>query len=222
MTFFDPTGNQILYPQWMNIYRACYFCQSSSWVEDFVAGQNSLLTKSGPLSSQDLTTIMAWKTGHIDDWRSHTTRQIHYNPANWAANPAHRNANFSQGIQWLAQQMPTIRQQIAANAQYLLTVPLQQLPGFGPTYRLTLLFFVTNGSEPIYDEFAHKAALAVDQNRPPWGTVVGRPSIGSQTWARYAAFKQLLRNINLQPSGGMFISRDDDQALWTYGHMFKG
>jgi hypothetical protein len=222
MKFFDPMGNQIPHAQWVNIYRACYFCQANPWVEDFVAGQNSLLTTSSPRSSQDLITIMAWKTGHIDQWLSHTTQQIHYNPANWPANPAHRYANFLQGIQWLAQQMPTIRQQILANPQYLLNVPHHHLPGFGATYRLTVLFFITNGSEPIYDEFAHKAALAIDQDRMPWDTVTGRLSINSKTWVRYGAYKQLLRSINLNQSGGMFISRDDDRALWAYGHLFKG
>jgi len=221
MTFFDPAGNQISHSQWITIYRTCYFCQSSLWVENFVTGQNSLLTKSSPLSLQDLTTIMAWKTGYIDYWRSHTTQQIHYYPG-WAANPQHRKAKFLQGIQWLPQQMPTIRQTILANPQYLLNIPPHQLPGFGATYRLTLLFFITNGSEPIYDQFAHKAALAIEQNVQPWGTVTGRSSIQSRTWARYSAFKQLLRTINLQPSGGMFISRDDDQALWAYGHLFEG
>jgi len=221
MTFFDPAGNQISYAQWLRIYRTCYLCQSSSWVEDFVTGQNSLLTKSSPLSLQDLITIMAWKTGYIDNHRSHTTQQIHYTSPTWAANPAARRANFSLSIPWLAQQMPTIRPLIRANPQYLLNLS-QPLPGFGATYRLTLVFFVTNGIEPIYDQFAHTAALAIDQNVPPWGTVTGRLNIDSQTWARYSAFKKLLRNIKLKRSRGMFISRDDDQALWAYGHLFKG
>jgi hypothetical protein len=56
----------------------------------------------------------------------------------------------------------------------------------------------------------------------PWDTVTGRLSINSKTWVRYGAYKQLLRSINLQQSGGMFISRDDDRALWAYSHLFKG
>lgn len=221
MKFYDPMGNQILYSQWLGIYRPCYFCQSGSWVEDFVTGQNSLLTKSSPLSSQDLTTIMAWKTIHIDQWRSNTTQQIHYKPANWAVNPVHRRSNFSIGIQWLAQQMPTIGQQIRANPQHILKIPPQHLPGFGTTYRLSLLFFITNGSQPIYDQFAHRAALAIDQDRLPGDTVTGLSSIDSKTWICYRDYQRLLRRINLQPSAGMFISREDDQALWVYGHLFK-
>jgi hypothetical protein len=102
----------------------------------------------------------------------------------------------------------------------LLNVPSQHLPGFGPPYRLTLLFFISNGRQPIYDKYAHKAALAIDQERQPWDTVTGRPR--DITWKGYEAFKHVLRKINLQPSGGMFISREDDQALWVYGHLFKG
>jgi len=174
--------------------------------------------------------LMAWKTAHIDRWRSHTTQQIHLDPPNWAANPVYRRSNFSQGIQWLHQNMPSVLNQLNANPQLNASLlnkllPQKHLPGFSWTYRLTLLFFITRGNQPIYDQFAHKAALAIDQDLPPWtdfGMLGSKIYMPVSSWKGYDKFKQLLRTIKLQPSGGMFISRDDDRALWVYGHLFKG
>jgi len=114
--------------------------------------------------------------------------------------------------------MATIVQQLVANPAYLLNLNLPGT-GFGPTNKLAMQFFITHGSDPIYDVYAHKAALAIDQNAPLGSTVSGYCPV--RTWSDYQNFKSLLRRIGLQPSGAMFISRDDDRALWVYGHLFN-
>ncbi len=126
--------------------------------------------------------------------------------------------NFSQSIPYLATNMATIVNQLAANPAYLFNL---QLPGtgFGRTNTLAIQFFITRGSGPIYDIYAHKGALAIDQNLAPGSAVANYRPV--KNWSDYQNFKCLLRRIGLQPQGNMFISRNDDRALWVYGHLFK-
>ena len=117
--------------------------------------------------------------------------------------------------------MAVIVSQLATNPAYLFNL---RLPGrgLGPTNKLAIQFFITGGGDPIYDTYAHKGALAIDQNLPtfpPGQTVTGYKPV--QTWDDYQKFKLLLRKIGLQPHGNMFTSRDDDRALWVYGHLFS-
>ena len=233
MTFFDPTGNPVSYHQWFAIYEPCYFIggpthgkqfhrehQSSQFVENQVV---AVLAQTFALSQKDLVLAMAWKIGVIDDQLSESTGVVHF-VNNWpstliAANPYRpsRPWDFSKSILFLAANMATIRHQLlSANPQYLFNLQLQS---FGPVYKLAVQFFVTNGRDPIYDQYAHRAALAIDQNLPPGSAVNNYRQV--QSWHDYQGFQALLRRIGLLPEGTMFISRADDRALWVYGHFFN-
>jgi hypothetical protein len=164
---------------------------------------------------------LAWKIGAIDHRAS--TASVVWKPAGFptALIGGRYKWNFSQSITYLATNMATIVNQLAANPAYLLNLKLPGT-GFGPTNKLAIQFFTTHGSEPIYDVYAHKGALAIDQNLSP--VAPRQPVAGykpAQTWSDYQSFKSLLRRIGLQPHGNRFISRDDDRALWVYGHLFK-
>src|SRR5450759_521489 len=229
MTFFDPTGNQISYHQWLTTYEPCYFLggpthgrrfnrghQSSRFAENQVC---AVLARMSPLSQADVILVMAWKIGVIDDQLSESTGVIHYVshwPSTLIANNGYRTLDFSQSIPWLAANMAAIRSQLLGiNPQYLFNLQLQD---FGSVYKLALHYFVTNGMDHIYDQYAHRGALAIDQNLPPGSTVSNYTPL--QSWSDYQAFQRLLRTIGLQTQGKMFISRVDDRALWVYGHFF--
>lgn len=223
MTFFDQNGNQVSYHQWLGIYRPSYYQggpplvrnQSSHRVENRI---DALLIQPTPLSQPDLTLALAWKSGAIDHAASISS--VQYKPANFptALIGGHWKWNFSHSIPYLAANMVTIVNQLAANPAHLVNLKLPG-KGFGPTNKLAIQFFITHGSEPIYDKYAHKGALAIDQGRKPGRHVTGYRPV--QTWSDYQSFKCLLRRIGLQAQGSKFISRDDDRALWVYGHGFK-
>lgn len=172
------------------------------------------------LSQADLTLAVAWKIGAINHPASISS--VQWKPANFpiALIGGRFRWNFSQSIPYLATNMATIVSQLAASPAHLLNLKLPGT-GFGPTNKLAIQFFITHGGEPIYDIYAHKGALAIDQNlNPQLGLrVAGYRPI--QTWSDYQNFKSLLRRIGLQAHGSMFISRSDDRALWVYGHLFK-
>ena len=232
MTFFNQNGTPVPYYQWLTIFRPSYYLggtplgrsvnggnQSSHWIENKI---DTLLAQSTPLTQADLTLALAWKLGNIDHHAS-SASSVQWKPSNFptALIGGRYKWSFSQSIPYLATNMATIVNQLASNPAYLLNLKLPG-KGFGPTNKLAIQFFITRGSEPIYDVYAHKGALAIDQNLstvPPGQPVAGYNPI--QTWSDYQDFKCLLRRIGLQASGGMFVSRDDDRALWVYGHLFK-
>jgi hypothetical protein len=229
--FFDQTGNPVSHGQWLGIYGPSYFLgvpplgrkinrrnQSSHWIEKRIDG---LLAQATPLSQADLTLALAWKIGAVNHPRSPSS--VRFKPTNFSTTLIpqryrQRRWNFSQSIPYLAANMAAIQQQLATNPAYLQNLKLPGT-GFGPTNKLAIQFFITHGSEPIYDQYAHKAALAIHQNLPPGSAVAGYTQV--QTWSDYQNFKSLLKTIGLQAHGSMFISRDDDRALWVYGHLFK-
>ena len=231
MAFFDQYGNQVSYQQWLGIYKQSYFLsgpplgrrvnktnQVSQWIENRV---DALLMQSVVLSQADLTLAVAWKIGAINHRAS--TTAVAWKPANFptALIGGRYKWNFSQSIPYLATNITNIVLQQVTNPTYVFNLRLPGT-GFGPTNKLALQFFITHGGEPIYDIYAHKGALAIDQNLNPYQSP--RPRVAGyrpvQIWIDYQGFKCLLRKIGLQAHGGMFISRDDDRALWVYGHLF--
>jgi hypothetical protein len=233
MKCFDEHGNQIQYQQWLKTYEPYYFLngptrgnritsqrQTSPFVENRVF---ALLTQTTQLSKLDLILAMAWKIGEIDHPGSEAAKNIKY-LHNWptALKDRYRH-DFSVSIPSLAARMPTILTQVGqGNPQYVFDL-LPKLEGFGYVYILTVLFFVTHGRFPIYDRYAHIAALAIDQGLPPGSCVTYRDV---QKWSDFQHYMNLLLRISKacpQQLGNppMFISRPIDRALWVYGHFFE-
>jgi hypothetical protein len=236
MTFFDEQGEVIQHQQWLETYEPYYFLggptygrrvnsrnQSSRFVEDQVC---SLLTKTTPLSQDDLILAMGWKIGGlIDHGKSEVTHKIEY-LQNWpktlAATGQYGTRDFSRSIPYLASNMNMISKQISqGNPQYVLDL-VPQLVGFGNVYILTVLFFAAHGRYPIYDRYAHVAAQAIGQDLRPGSNVRYKEL---QNWVDYESYMNLLRDVNktdAKPSGdsSMLVSRPVDRALWVYGHFF--
>jgi len=240
MIFFDEHENAIPCEQWLNTYLPYYFLdypkwggrprnQTSHYVEDEVC---TLLTKTTPLSRKNLEDVMAWKIGLINHRKSEDTRQMAYLqnwPTTLSVNVQYGTRDFSTSIPYLAANMATIAAQLSHDPQYLFNSVRKQDPhlkGFGYVYILTVQFFISHGRFPIYDKFAHVAALAIDQGLPPASPPKSYVKYQLTKWSDYQAYMSLLALIRnacpQQPANSpMFISRDLDRALWVYGHFFE-
>lgn len=235
MQFYSPRRKEIGYEEWLTTWESYYFLkgptlgrrlngrsQTSEVVEDKVC---ALLTQASPLSSEDLSLAMAWKIGLIDHNRSQLKRQIIYRQ-NWlatlVASGQFGRRDFSKSIPYLTANMAEIMTRVSRNPEYLFNLA-PVLEGFGPVYILTVLFFFTGGRYPIYDRYAHIAALAIQKNLPPESCIEYK---GIQKWADYAHFIDLLTPVRslgfTDPDNpSMFVSRTVDRALWAYGHSFQ-
>ena len=110
-----------------------------------------------------------------------------------------------------------------------------KVPGIGVTYAITLLYFMTGGSKPIYDQFAHRALYAAIEGKRPKDTInlklltYSVPTKNAKTSAGmdhfYSRYRCEYANWLVKdesPFGSRYVeSRDVDSALWAYGHQFS-
>lgn len=93
----------------------------------------------------------------------------------------------------------------------------QNVKYFGSVYILTLIFFLSKGKFPIYDKFAYKAAKALFYNANPKDVTVETSLDKKDTdkvLTLYCEYCWLLTQLFQTYS----ITREQDQALWVYGH----
>lgn len=93
--------------------------------------------------------------------------------------------------------------------------------GIGSVYVINLLFFLSSGEIPIYDQFAHKALVSLYVKEFSNGKELISPYdifIGSapdrKSVNMYAEYLRLLKKV----FGYCNIERSLDRALWVYGH----
>ena len=90
----------------------------------------------------------------------------------------------------------------------------------GAVYMITLIYFLSKGKYPIYDRFAHKAAEALCYGEIPSDVNVecapDKTSV-NKVIDMYNEYCGLLKKL----FGTYSITREQDQALWVYGHSKK-
>lgn len=91
---------------------------------------------------------------------------------------------------------------------------------FGPVNIINLIFFLSNGTWPIYDRFARIAVEAVYRGVKPYEVkyeeMPDKNDIKA-VCAKYRGYKWFLERL----FGKKEIDRKTDRALWVYGHMKK-
>lgn len=238
MTFFDETGHITSAVEWLKRYEPYYFLggpasrrvnrrnQSSNYGEEKVC---DLLNKSTILSKDDLVLLMAWKMGLIDHGSSEVLKKIIYSQnfdLSLVSRGQYGERDFSRSIPYLANNMQQVVEKVARNPQHLVDWvrgPHPELGGFGITYILTVQFFISHGKDPIYDRFAHMAAIAIHENLKPGATIKWAPV---QSWEEYQRYVNLLKPISAAcfqagASSQVTVPRPLDRAAWVYGHFFE-
>lgn len=87
----------------------------------------------------------------------------------------------------------------------------------GAVYMITLIFFLSKGKYPIYDKFAHKAALAIDSDENPADVSV-KPAPDKAAVNKVLELYEDYRCLLNRVFNKCELSREEDQALWVYGH----
>ena len=101
----------------------------------------------------------------------------------------------------------------------------------GEVYIITLLYFVSKGRWPIYDQYASIAMNAMtDSKMKPYDSIVDTklPQKNEMDFyqritsvGRYVEYIEFIKEIQNQSNYQYTTSRDIDRALWTYGHIIK-
>ncbi len=94
----------------------------------------------------------------------------------------------------------------------------------GPVYIIASLFFRSKGRFPIYDNYVHKAVRSLALGIAPADVYMGTPPDKKYVGDVVCMYNEYLTLLGrafpdqINRSGGPFIPRELDQALWVYGH----
>lgn len=184
----------------------------------------------------EIAKILAWKIGKIDHHKSEEEKEFVY-ISDW------QNAEKLEGVKIVGKYpIKKAVEYILENKEELSKKDpksfLNELKdkdifkGIGTVYMTTLLYFLSKGKYPIYDRFAHQAAKAIYLEVNPNDVYVGfapdKTQIGNflKMYNEYCwLLKQIFSEYNKKKAENLpesfedySITREQDQALWVYGH----
>ena len=191
------------------------------------------ILESGIKGTEDVYDILAWKTGRIKQQKYSDDMPFEYYKGCSRAeyelkvrgNSIPNLHNYAERVLRMAPEIKT--RASSGNLDKVFELLLSDAPtGIGAVYAITLLFFLTKGEQPIYDQYAMRALVDMTQysstyyhDLPQRGTngEISRSYIKKLT-EEYSKYKGLLE----QHFGDTYQRcRDIDRALWVYGHLCK-
>ncbi len=243
--FFSPEGKPISKESFLDFYNECYYLNNSRRIEIEI----ERLLKEGIKNRKDIIHLLAWKMNGINHKKSQASSKKavdfrYNNTEKWCDDnnqekAAHRGRNIekiqdlSQNIcnnlsRWETQDPQTILNELN---KFLNDKKIKYI---GTVYLLTLLYFISRGKNPIYDQFAMVALKAIQDIRvkEPGDPISYNPLpnrnstsfggiIASKDYQEYLIMlrKQFFDDYYVF---GTDIERERkvDRALWTYGHLF--
>ena len=243
MTFYDIDGQPIDKQSFIQKYNAYYYT-GLSHKNYFYANHDDyvIVPKNSPAAEIymehllykgcetyiDVCNVLAWKFGMID-YEETEKRNIIVWKSGW------KTKNYAKtcwgkifNIQKVAEVVLEINRKPFLDDQKIIDImgtEFRYENGIGPTYMLTLLYFIRHGQFPIYDQFADRAVQAIMCGVKPANTIERMIVLPAKT---EPAFNELIKQLNpfktiIEVLFGeeYYLSRNIDRALWVYGHAKK-
>ena len=247
MKFFMPNGKEISAEEFVEKYSDDYYLKENgeqSLVPGldrnsrFVEKTISEILRKGIQNEQDVARIIAWKVAKIKQRESEENQQFIY-ASDWANAEQLTVTRYSNTFP-----LDTIAHDITSDIkrleklatedpqEFLNDINKAEYKGMGSVYLITLLYFLSKGKYPIYDQFAMKALSAIKGNIiPKSGEIVDVDVEFTDLPVKESkGFKHVMENemdiyigmLNETFGDKWKTDRRYDQALWAYGHLFAG
>ena len=210
--FLTPDGKtDISKEEFVKLYSDIYYWRNSIFVEEKIF---DLLYKN-KLSPRDVFDILAWKTGKINHKKSEQNKKMIYYKG-WREDDLKATIYSNEiEINKIYEALEKISDQSISS---YIEAFSSNISGIGPVYALTLRYFISKGSEPIYDKYARMALWSIlDKKRG----CKSEPTFNNieKVYKSYKdmiieVFEEEYNNRNDNPNKW----RQVDQALWAYGH----
>lgn len=237
--FFDIKRKELKWDEFLDYYEPYYFINDKPKLFErnrknlnqtsyFVESQIENILNDG-LNPRDIILVIAWKLGMIDHYNSDECNNIIYKNdfSKYMIYKRYSEVKLLPMVNYIKDNFKELND-LAENDPYSLFKKLceNRVKGFGSTYILTLVFFFTGGSMPIYDKYVNMALWAFKNNLvPDTGKVIKIKEIPElnylpqdidRAWDYYQGYVGDLKRI----SNPDIITRRVDRALWVYGHGF--
>lgn len=232
--------------EFIKCYNQLYYYDANTNVasEKFV---DDLLKKT-EFSEDDVFNLLAWKAGGVD-----ITTTIDQNNIRYKKNWKKENGKYYGRGQWKELKMNSIitfvskhskewlahwnNKEFCYDAEYAQNIvsdlasitEMNESTNIGSVIIITILYFVSKGRWPIYDQYASIAMNAMKkEHMKPYERIdnIELPGKTSSAFSRmititgrYKDYIKFIEDIELQSNYQYTNSRDIDRALWTYGHI---
>jgi len=199
------------------------------------------------IQAKDVVHILAWKMGRIDYKKSTEKEGYKFTGDNsWCDDEKNgfmaqnRHGSFCiNTIIQKAEEMQNDYQTKKSFSSWVSSEPIEALrrirgdfgvDGIGSVYLITLLYFLSGGEYPIYDQFAMMALRAIDSGKKPGEKVyvLDLPDKNSRAFSdllspdlsEESIYQEYIRLLNKYFGDRYKTDRNIDRALWVYGHLF--
>ena len=222
----------------------CFVCNLKNRSSRFIENEIERILKEGIKKKEEVAKLLAWKIGKIDHNKSEETsneaktvfvyndgwtdveKQVLKNESLVKLRSKEKNFPIGEIASYILDKRDILKQKAQEDdpREFFKTISAKQFKGLGTVYIFTLLYFFSEGVFPIYDQFAHKAAKAIVLNKSPNDVFVGYPPNKieiEKALSMYSEYRWLLSLIFGDSCYENGISRDQDRALWVYGHSKK-
>lgn len=189
------------FKEFVELYEKAYFFENPDLeLERRIVEILNKRSKSTPdeLTPNDIIDIMRWKMGSKN-----------YNKEKVVG----RSTVFAKDISDVISKNVSYEKNDGASK---LLTELCRVSGIDLTYSITILYFLSGGVYPIYDQFAQVAVNAIVNNKKI-GEKVECPNASK---VAYNKFRDNIKSIEKQYKVKYSENRDIDRALWAYGHLF--
>lgn len=207
----------------------------------FAEGEITRILNVGFGSTDDVKKVLAWKVGRIN--HSKSEKSIIFT-SEWRDPCPRTYRGRAFGFRAVADKVMDVEKLGLTDPDCIIyKLNEAQAAGVGPVYLLTLLYFLTKGRYPIYDQYAAKAISSLCQGiRPAPLDDRGRPMLIGGDFRKKVELRKLPTDTRrLLEEGGAYLSfkekiervfgseiladaegyRRIDRALWVYGHRFR-
>lgn len=188
------------------------------------------ILKNGIENKLDVVKILAWKIGKIKHPDSQELNSFCY-AKDWKDAELFQAKRYKKDMPlnnictYILQNITELELTAQKDPQGLFEqLYNQNWYGIGPVYCYTLLYFLSKGKHPIYDQFAEIALTAIKKGIDPSQKIrYNAPETKKEYIKRYSKYEENLTNIFNQVYCAAISSQDRslDRALWVYGHLFK-
>lgn len=207
MKFFNTIGGEISKDEFVSFYSRVYYylyrdLELEHTIEEILVSDN--------LTAKDIVDILRWKIGATKfSYQDNTVTN------QWYTIAAGKLIEEIQGAKKVKEPVcETLRE-------------LMKHDHIGPVYAITLLYFLSKGTYPIYDKFAH-IAIKVIEEELPFKSLVEDKKLEEEFSTGATDAKKIFRRYQdkyvdrlHKVFGRTYNTRDIDRALWVYGHLFN-
>lgn len=238
-TFYTPSGTSTICKDcFIKLYSESYYLnntrivsgvkQSSSYIENRI---DNLLAV-GIKNEADVARILAWKIGKINHKESEKQKEFKYaldwdNIENSLTAPLYDyTLDFSDFAHNIVKNIDYLETLATLSPCAVLNELIKYAPpkGIGIVYLITIMYFISKRTHPIYDRYAMMAVDAIFYNIAPHKHIEYQelPDINSNKLAEaIEIYEQYIKKLDKIFGNEFKENRNIDRALWVYGHSFK-